>query len=182
MANVAYARRKDVTAETASPANGPQSLGAMEFATGGTPDSQSAVTSGLKVIVAYIPTEVITLYVAVLAAIQHPLAGLRSNSPELKSMWIAYYVFLACTPLVVWLVYAAKVRAANKNLPVSPRTWPLWEMFAATVAFTAWAFALPNTPFQVESWYSSAIAGVVVLVISTLLGLLAPVVSRPLPS
>lgn len=177
MASVAYARRQDVAGAPVPEA----APGAPPNAAAEAPPS--AITSGLKVIVAYIPTEVITLYVAILAAIQQQPAGQKPTPAEFRPMWITYYVFLGFTPIVVWLVYAAKVRAGNKNLPVSPRTWPIWEMFAATIAFTAWAFALPNSPFQeFSSWYSSAVAGVVVLVISTLLGLLAPVVSRPLPS
>jgi hypothetical protein len=54
-------------------------------------------------------------------------------------------------------------------------------MFAATFAFCAWAFALPNTPFQVfASWYSAGLAGISVLLASTVLGLLAPLFQRPL--
>lgn len=70
-----------------------------------------------------------------------------------------------------------------KPLPLAPRAWPMWEMFAATVAYVAWAFVLPNSPFQqFQDWYSSALAGVVVLAATTILGLLAPVVQRRLPS
>jgi hypothetical protein len=171
----------------AAPANkAPHTAGQLELATGGTPESQSAVTTALKVIITYIPTEVLTLYVAVLAAIQDP------NRKSPRSLWLAFYCFLIATPIIVWLVYAAKVRAASKPLPLLPRAWPLWEMFAATVAYAAWAFALPDSPFKysftnwnslaLNDWYSPALAGVIVLVISTLLGLLAPVVQRPLPA
>lgn len=183
MVNVAYLRRADV-ADTPPPSH--KSAGAAKDEKGaasGALAASNSVSSGLSAIVAYIPTEVLTLYVAVLAAIQHPTAAVQPTQLELRPLWISFYGFLAATPLIVWLVYAAKVRAENKKLPVAPRTWPWWEMFAATVAYVAWAFALPNSPFQkYSSWYSSAIAGVVVLVISTLLGLLAPLVRRPLPS
>ena len=87
---------------------------------------------------------------------------------------------LGATPVVVWLVYGAKIKAAQKRLPLAPGTWPIWEMFAATVAYCAWALALPNTPFTQYSWYSSALSGVIVLVTSTFLGLLAPFFQRPL--
>jgi hypothetical protein len=49
----------------------------------------------------------------------------------------------------------------------------------------AWAFALPNSPFRDFAqfgWYSQALAGVMVLVVSTTLGLIAPIVQRPLPA
>jgi hypothetical protein len=178
MTNVAYVRRADVNVPQVAPANTtPQTLGQVELASEGTAGSQSAATTALKVIVTYIPTEVLTLYVAVLAAIQDP------NRKSYNSLWAAFYFFLIATPLIVWLVYAAKVRAADKPLPLAPRTWPLWEMFAATVAYAAWGFALPETPFKYYgNWYSAALAGVIVLIISTLLGLLAPLFKRPLPA
>jgi len=53
-------------------------------------------------------------------------------------------------------------------------------MFAATVAYAAWAFALPHSPFTDYTWYSSALSGLAVLVVSTLLGLLAPFFQKPL--
>ena len=127
-----------------------------------------AVDTALHVVIGYVPTEILTLYVAVLAAIQKP------------AHWTAFWIFLVATPIVVWLVYGAKLKAAQKVLPWAPRSWPLWEMFAATVAYCVWAFGLPNAPFADYSWYSSALAGIAVLVASTILGLLAPFCQRPL--
>jgi hypothetical protein len=172
MTNVAFARRADVPPVDEAPKTDAE----IVAATAGTAESRS-VSSQMQVIVTYIPTEVLTLYVAVLAAIPN----LRRDS--FQPGWIAFGAFAACTPVVVWLSYAAKVRAANKALPLSPSKWPLWEMSAATLAYAAWAFALPNSPFQYfsGSWYSSAIAGVVILTTSTFLGLIAPIVQRPLP-
>jgi hypothetical protein len=59
-----------------------------------------------------------------------------------------------------------------------PTQWPIWEMVAATVAFAAWGFALPDNPFKGAGWYSPALAGIGVLVISGALGLLAPIFKR----
>lgn len=179
MTNVAYVRRTDVKTANVSANAAPKTIGQIELATGGTPESQNAATAALTVIVTYIPTEVLTLYIAVLAAIQDPA---RKTS---RSLWAAFYCFLIGTPIIVWLVYAAKVSTAGKPLPLAPRTWPLWEMFAATVAYAAWAFALPDSPFNRDFsayWYSPALAGVIVLIVSTLLGLLAPIFQRPLPA
>ncbi len=178
MTNVAYTRRADVNAPQVAPVGAaPKTLSQIELATAGAPASQNAVTTALKVMVTYIPTEVLTLYVAILATIQIP------NRMSYRPLWVAFYCFLVTTPIVVWLVYAVKVRAAGKNLPLAPRTWPLWEMFAATVAYAAWALALPDSPFKYSyDWYSPALAGVFVLIISTLLGLLAPLFQRTLPA
>jgi hypothetical protein len=126
----------------------------------------------LNVLFGYIPTEIITLYVAVLGAF--------SDSPGLPARRYVFYVFLVGTPIVFWLVYAAKLKAAGKELPLTPGRWPVWEMFAATLAFTVWAFALPNPPFPGLEWYTPALSSVAVLLVSTILGLLAPIFQRPL--
>ncbi|HJZ47488.1 MAG TPA: hypothetical protein VKE41_10000 [Roseiflexaceae bacterium] len=78
------------------------------------------------------------------------------------------------------MVFVAKVKSENRQLPLLPWTWPVWEMLAGTIAFVAWAFALPTTPFSTLGWYSPGLAGVVVTIASTLLGLLAPLFQRPL--
>jgi hypothetical protein len=204
MANVAFVRRVDVNLpNVAEEDEAPTSLNKIELATGGTPESQNAVTTALKVIVTYIPTEVLTLYVAILGAIQVPnsastqttkgtaaeaannaaAAAAEAANVGASAPWTVFYCFLVATPVIVWLVFAAKVHAANKPLPLAPRTWPLWEMFAATVAYTVWACALPNSVFTAGGgWFTPALAGVLVLIVSTVLGLLAPLFQRPLPA
>ncbi len=93
---------------------------------------------------------------------------------------VGHYCVLLATPAVVWLVFAGHVRAATKSLPLSPDKWPLWEMAAATIAFLAWAFALQGSPLTSLSWYSSAFAGFMILVVQVGLGLMAPVFQQPL--
>lgn len=152
----------------------PVSLGAQPAAAFPSFEQKStAVNTTLNLLFGYIPTEVLTLYVAVLASTQQ-------KGSITWAGWAAFWSFLVATPVVVWLIYGAKIKAAQKAIPIHPRAWPVWEMFAATVAFCAWAFALPNAPFTGYIWYSSALAGVAVLVASTLLGLLAPLFQRPL--
>ncbi len=58
--------------------------------------------------------------------------------------------------------------------------WPVWEMMAATLAYAAWAFALPSTPFTQFTWYSPGLAGALVPVVSTVLGSVAPLFQRQL--
>jgi hypothetical protein len=108
------------------------------------------------------------------------LAAVQQANKVTSADWVAFWSFLVATPIVVWLVYGAKVKAANNPLPLAFGTWPIWEMLAATVAYCAWAFALPNSPFGEYSWYSSALSAVAVLVASTCLGLLGPFFQNPL--
>jgi hypothetical protein len=159
----------------------------------GTPQGRSAPAAGVappaekqasptdtasNVLFGYIPTEILTLYVAVLAAIQP-----AETNPNVQLVrWVTFSSFFVATPIVAWLVFAAKVKATKQPLPLAPRTWPMWEISAAVIAYCAWALALPNSPFAYfkSSWYSSAVSGVIVLVASTVLGLLAPFFQRPL--
>lgn len=171
MTNVAYARRRDV-----DPANrAPDSIGAIAAEKGDKPQTQTQGSSALSAIAAYIPTEILTVYVAVIAAI-----GVGASANTGNAAWISFGFFFVLTPIVVWLVYAGKVRRAGKPIPARIGQWPKWEMFAATIAYTAWAFALPETPFTDFDWYNAAIAGLAVLGVTTALGLLAPVVAQPL--
>lgn len=172
MTNVAMSRRPDFGpkkgppvsfTEVAAAAKAPPAAGAPPPTTGG---GGTNISDALQVITTYVPTEVLTLYVALLAA-THP-------------SWTLFWVFVVATPLVVWTVFAGKLRNAGQSLPVAPASWPMWEMVAATIAYVVWAFTLPNSPFTGYAWYSSGVAAVAVLVASTVLGLLTPVVARPL--
>jgi hypothetical protein len=189
MTNAAAARRPDL-GPVAAP---PKGFADIAAAAAGMPaavpaggvaaaanDSQTTndVNTALNVLFGYIPTEILTLYVAILGVLHKP-ATQQAFQPTMAD-WIAFFAFLTFTPIVVWLVYGAKLKVANKPLPLSFGTWPVWEMFAATVAYLAWAFALPNSPFNQYTWYSAALSGIAVLIASTALGLLAPFFQRPL--
>ena len=174
LADVAFVRRTDVEVPNIPNAGSADPLTRrIELVNTPTPNAQTSISTALKVIATYIPTEVLTLYVAVLAALRTP--GQTDNR-----LSVTFYSFLIVTPVVVWLVYAAKCKGGGKPLPLTPKSWPVWEMFAAAVAYAAWAFAMSDNPFSVFTWYSSALAGVVVLIVSTLLGLLAPIFQRPI--
>jgi hypothetical protein len=183
MANAAAARRPDtlplgevpktldqiakaaITPPTSTPPPGDSGK-----ATASTP---TPVDTTFNVLFGYIPTEVLTLYVAVLAAVQQ----VGKVTP---TDWLAFWIFLFATPVIVWLVYGAKCKTLQKRLPLNFGAWPVWEMFAATAAYSAWAFALPRSPFTEYGWYSSGLSSLAVLVVSTVLGLLAPFLQRPL--
>lgn len=143
----------------------------VELAAATPQGTQTDATSALKAMATYIPSEVLTLYVGVLAALQQ-----GNKLPPSAQM--VFWTFLVVTPVVVWLVYAAKVRAGGGAIPWALDKWPMWEMTAAAIGFAAWGVALPDNPFKDQGWYSSAVAGVGVVVTSTLLGLIAPLVKK----
>ena len=133
-----------------------------------------AAMTPVAAVVTYIPTEILVVYVAAVAALTIPGAA----GPTPGAAWLAFAAFLIATPIVVWLTYAAKVRNQAGTLPVDPKSWPRWEMAVGTIAFVAWAFALPQTPFGSFHWYTPAVAGLAVLLVSTAIGLLAPLVAK----
>lgn len=180
MTEIAFRSRTDV----GTPAYYPKTLPELAGAAGGKDVPESDANAVLRAVTTYVPTEILTVYVAVIAALGVGAGGARVTPGALDTLWATFYAFLVATPAVVWIVYATKVKTAGKPLPWAPRAWPLWEMAAGTIAYVAWAFALPGSAFAhyADAWYSPGLAGVVVLVASTTLGLLAPLFARSLPA
>ncbi|GAA4469272.1 hypothetical protein GCM10023170_084500 [Phytohabitans houttuyneae] len=115
------------------------------------------------------------MYTAIVAAIS-------ADSPPSALRWVAFWVMLVASPVVVWLLYAARVRASDGSPPLKPNSWPLVEMTFSTIAFATWAFALPDSPFSELAWYSAAVAAAAVVLATTALGLVAPLFRKPLPA
>ncbi len=134
---------------------------------GTTAQAENAVTDALQVVMSYIPTEIISIYVVAVGVV---IGGQAAASPI--SPWTLYYTCLAATPFVVWIVYATKYKAQEQALPVAPALWPKWEMVAAPTAFFAWAVALPDSPFQQCDWHTTGFGGLILVLVSTVLGLL----------
>jgi len=193
LTNAAVARRPDFQPEGTVPvslteianaaAAPPMPVGAPPTTPGAAPPS-AAVSSGpstaLQTLTTYIPTEVLTLYVSAVAALG-PLT-IKVGGRDLEvGRWLPFWCFLAATPMIVWVAFASKIKAAGKPVPLLPSKWPLWEMTAAAIAYVAWTFALPATPFAQESWYSSGLASFLILVVSAGLGIIAPLMQQQLP-
>jgi hypothetical protein len=166
----------DVAWERRVAARGPSSQGEVAQAAGEKPETQSAITSALKNIMTYIPGEIVTTYVAVVAVLP-PVTDGASTGASITP-WVVFFVFLALTPIVSWLIYAAKAINAGDPPPWSIAKWPKWEMTAATVAYVIWAAALPDNPFNGFAWYSAGVSGIILLVCSMMLGLIAPIFTR----
>jgi hypothetical protein len=133
------------------------------------PRSDDALTSLTK----YIPTEVLTLYlpaVAIVSALDEPLV-----TPGKKA---AYWAFaLGLTPLISLLVYLRRRALGRLRVWPSWRDFPLWSLIAATLAFLAWALALPGNPY-LEKPAMKVASGFAALLASTILSLLEPIFLR----
>jgi hypothetical protein len=190
MANVAVARRDDDLGakDEAGDVQPVNTVERVAEASGAKPNTETSATATLMSIATYIPTEVIGLYLAALAAVRSGIdpekasASISRNAGTLNlpsnGEAVVAGIFTLMTPLIVWLVYAAKVRAGGGAPPTQPRLWPKWEMFAATVGFVTWSFSLPDSPYARFSWYNVAWATFAVLAVTTALGLVGPVFQR----
>lgn len=120
----------------------------------------------------YIPTETITLYVAAVA-----------NQKSLGEVWswctaqVVYCAFATATPIVVLLLYMSKITGAKPWF--KPLEWPWWGLFAGTVAFAIWAWAVPGNPvMDTAKPAPAAIAAFLALVISSGLSLLGSALGK----
>jgi hypothetical protein len=131
--------------------------------------------SVLNQLMRYIPTESITLYIAILALFNPLKAPTGKTIADLsfQGRWINYAVFCALTLVLVPLLTLSKTRGAGK-----PFKWPLFEMAVAPIAFTAWAFALPDTPLRTISGYKEAIGATLVLTATVLIGVVADSIGK----
>jgi RsiW-degrading membrane proteinase PrsW (M82 family) len=192
MTNVAVARRSDTKQKVPT---GPADVNAA--AHGDTTPSNDAITTAMGAVISYFPSEISVLYTAIVAAITITSTNAAKGPTTQSGQWVAYAVTCVLTPLAVLLLYAARVRAtppaqqktseAKAYLDKDPadrsehpptlgtpllkwKQWPLTEMIVSTIAFTLWAAALPASPFREIKQYTGTVAGVVVLVGTTVLG------------
>jgi hypothetical protein len=136
------------------------------------PLQKTPASNALDSLVKYIPTEVITLYVAAAAA----LSSLTATFPVITP-WRLYWGFVALTPVLFLLIYIGKRRA--QKLPPLPRgfaTWPWWKLIASTFAFMTWALAIPPL---LTTEADKVLAGFGALLISTMLSVVGGAVEPP---
>jgi uncharacterized membrane protein len=119
-------------------------------------------TNLVNQITRWIPTETITIYIALLA-----LLASQPASSSFTSRWVLFGALVAVNPLVVVLVMMAKSTTAN------PFKLPVFEMVVAPVAFAAWAFALPDTPLSSISGYDIKWNTAIILVSAVAVTLIA---------
>lgn len=136
--------------------------------------AENQVTNTLSMLVKYIPTESITLYVAALSAVE----ALKSFSPYITAEFI-YWFFAILTPVLVLVIYFGKRRVA-KLKPTIPVLWewPWWKTIAATIAFLIWALAVPSNPY-IDGALKGALVGFLAIFVSTILSVLEPLFDRP---
>src|SRR5580698_4346417 len=128
LTNSAAARRADFAPLNGLPSNyseialaavGMPATDAVGASPGKSTTAPNSVNTALQVLFGYIPTEVLTLYVAVVAAIHPSLTPsadgkVQQAAPITNVDWATLYIFLVATPVILLIVYATKLKAAEK--------------------------------------------------------------------
>lgn len=133
--------------------------------------AKNALSSALDALTTFIPTEVITLYVAVLAA------NTAAPTPVIAPLTV-YVIFVCATPVLLLLLFLGKwvqQQSPPAALP-PPGQWPWWKMAAAAIAFSVWALAVPGNPLV--SGGGATVAGILALAVPMLLTVVTPIIER----
>jgi len=122
--------------------------------------------TALEKITAFIPTEVIGIYVAGLGI----LSGTDETAPGDGTGvgWALFAFCLLVVPLLVAINVQLRNRASGTEGTVGPRKALLLCVFGA-VAFIAWTAALPETPFVDLHAYANRIGAFAVVVLGVLM-------------
>lgn len=137
----------------------------------GAPPEPAGVPTGIvNQLTRWIPSETILLYVALLAALGtiEPVEGREIHELDYTSRWVALWIFLGVTALLVLGLSFGKTRRTQMAF-----RWPVFEMLVAPLAFAAWAVALPDTPLLDFDGYSIAIGGFILLATTVGIAVLA---------
>jgi hypothetical protein len=130
-----------------------------------------AVTNALSVLIKFIPTEVITLYIATLAVLP-----LLQEQWSFISKYGVYFFYVGLAPILLFAIYIGKRKTAGglRLLPTTRKEWPIWKMVASAIAFSVWALAVPENGL-LEGDVGGATGAFLAVFISTLLSIADPI-------
>jgi hypothetical protein len=118
--------------------------------------------SALSQLIKYVPTETITLYLAVQAALGVITApkGQPISDADFRTRWIWLATLAVATGL---LAIGLSYRSQKQLDPNSGFKWPIIETVASVAAFMVWALSLPTTPLLNLRGYNADVWNPIVL-------------------
>jgi hypothetical protein len=128
--------------------------------------SQAAQQDAWSRITTFIPTEIIAAYVAVLGVI----VGVGADDWKMRF----FYIFLGLCPLAVITGYAGKIRTTTGKFPPL-RSYPLFAVVAAPLAFAVWGIGLPNSIVAAQLGLASWAGAVLIILSALILGQLSTI-------
>lgn len=131
------------------------------------------VKDGFDSLIRYIPTETVTIFVALCGALQ----AIEVASRGAVSLAAIYWGGAVATPIVLFVISYGRHRSSGGSVPLQRHPWPY---VAATIAFMVWALSVPGVvsmiteaPSERAAWSSVAALGAIV--VSLTLSMLEPV-------
>ncbi len=137
----------------------------------------SATTSGSSTaslgdqLLAYIPSEVLAIYVASMGVLTGTVAGTNSAADLNDAIW----VFWICVCLAPLWVLASYILSGST---LDPKRFPYWSMTASVIAFVIWAIALGNPWLRQNLGVTDHVGALLVIFSSPVLAMTSRVVSR----
>ena len=124
-----------------------------------TSTATASVPAAVERLAAFVPVEVLSLYLAVLAVVD-------SDSHPVE--WIATVGCGALAPVAIYVAFlerVASVNAKRKAAGKPPRSHPtpMWSMVAALVSFALWVIVLPGSVASSLSFYERRAAVAIML-------------------
>ena len=128
------------------------------------PDPNATIASSLKALTDYIPSEVLTVYIAAIAAITHWTFA-PSSSSNVSNVYLlsTYWICLAACPLwtAIGIFLSSSVRPRARAF--------IWPMVAAPVAFYTYALAIPDSWLAARLPNGGLVATLLLLLITPIL-------------
>jgi hypothetical protein len=115
-------------------------------------------------LVAYIPTEIITVWVALIAVLNDPKPPVGKTICHAD--WSTQWKLAIASAVLASLLAIGFAYRKFKDTPGVTFKFPLFAAAAAPAAFLAWAVALPEGPLRSACWYSDQ-AGAFIVTITT---------------
>jgi len=127
-------------------------------------EPQKAVDSAMEKIAAFIPSEVIGVYVVAL--------GMLSPQRD-AGKWLIFGICIVLVPIFICLDYVL-TKKRNPNTKLTRRVGIILAILGV-VAFVAWAAAMPGTPFLSLHPNATAAGGVSVMILAAFMYKIAEV-------
>jgi hypothetical protein len=155
-----------------SDSGGLQKLGVS----GGSDDKGAlAARADITSLTDYVPTEILTLYIAGVAAIQN--YKFPETDHVTGRLLLAAIFWLCIVVCIIWVI--AGVFLTSKKWP--PARSYIWPACAAVIAFAVYAVAIPDSWIALRITYGTLFASIGVLIVTPLLYLLTKLYAKVFP-
>lgn len=133
---------------------------------GSSNDLANTPTSVAATLASYIPAEAVAVYTSVLAFLVPVDKALDVQS--YGSRWA-----LAAVVAVLAVLYAVGTYKRAIERQNGAFRWPVGKTLLVLVAFAAWVFVIPGSPFGSFDWYTPALGAIGAIVVNAFLGAFA---------